>query len=561
MTGFIILLLAGAFFYMIYQQAVNIPYVDDFAFFDYTLRMMDANDFGAFWNVVWARHSEHRIVLTKLSFWMQYALTGQLNFRQKILVETYFIWSFFGVFWYTFRKNTVPFLYLLPVALILFSPIYYMDVFWNMTTWQHIGSALLISLCFYFLCTLSRRAFAAALLLGVLVTLSNGNGWLCLFTGGVLLLFQKRYRTLLIWLGFCTVLAIICLMGNVPMHYHQLSPLYVFQTICVFLGSTFFFLRGHQPDNFYGGLALLLMGAILLSVLFLVNRNLLKGSKAAIAVSNKITQSAANLSMVGVIACMFLTAVGAGLLRQSTEFAIWPHYMVYSVFTVLFTYALTIILLPNQYRPLAGGVGVVLATLVAIGGLLWAFPDLEVFRKQLLADAFKLRNEQPTGKPIVYVNPVTIGQSRYREAVQHGLHHLPSTPFDGLAAHVFGQSIDSALLSKNYALQIVNDPDTGRTIGLSNDSLPVGGRHLVYVILKNAEETYLIAPKPNLLSNRRVLLSTGQLYRNGFTVNLFVTNYTTGVYDIGLILPEKEGYRVVYTGQQITVRNPDPVKG
>lgn len=560
-VGVLLVLLATTFFWFIYSLAVNIPYIDDYAFFDYTLRLIDAPSIGEFWKVLWAQHGGHRIVLTKLSFLIQYLLTGEINYRQKILIETFFIWSFFWLFWYVFRKNSIPFFYLLPVGFILFSPIYYQDIFWNMTAWQHAGSTLLITLCFYFLCLSRRHSFLIALLFGVMVTFNNGNGWLSLFIGGGLLLLQKRNKRAVIWLIFCAVLSLVHLTDSAQELHGTFSAKYFFQTLCVFLGSIFFFVRGNQSDNFYGGLGLLGAGLLLMILLLSVYLKLVRNNKLAITISHKITSHAINLAILGLTACMIFTAIGAGLLRQSKGFVVWPHYMIYSVFTALCIYALTIVLLPNKYRMMAGVSGVLFSMLIEIGGILFAFPDAVVFRKQLISDAFKLKNEKVNKKPLTYINPISIGKSRYSEMVARGMYHLPSTPLDELSAQVFGEIIDTSLTPNvDMLLQIQTETGSGRTIGLSNQKLFAGGSHSVYVLLKNKEEVYLIAPKPGLLSNRRTLLRSGKIYQDGFSIDLFRTNYTSGNYQLGLILPIDKGFRVVYTSQQITIKNPDPGK-
>lgn len=556
MTGLLLVLLFGLFFYFIYDQAVNIPYIDDFAFFDYTLRMIDATTISEFWQVLWAEHGGHRIVLTKLSFLVQYFLTGEINFRQKILFESIFIWSFFGLFLYVFRKNSIPLFYLLPVGLILFSPIYYMNVFWNMTIWQHAGSTLLLLLCFYFLCSNHRYSFFIAMILAIAVTLNNGNGWLSVFIGGGLLMIQERRSRLIPWLLFCGVLSVTHLLGNTAAPHQELSLRYVFQTICVFAGSIFFFVRGRTSDNFYGGLGLLATAVTLFWVPLSVRWNLMKSSKWAESISDKILNSGANSAVLGGLGCMILTAVGAGVLRQSKDFVVWPHYMLYSVFTVLFVYTLVIVFLPTKYRFIVGFAGIGFSALIAIGGLLFTLPQAMVYKQQLLADAFKLKYVKMVGKPLLYNNPITIGQRRYAEAIKRGMYHPPSTSMDAIASSVFGAQIDTSLFSGTYRLDIKKEAATGRTIELSNQTLLAGGKEPVYVVLKNKQETYLIAPKPTLWGNRKMLFRHGAIVQTGFSVDLFRTNYTSGDYQLGLILPTQRGLRVVYTRQQITIKNP-----
>lgn len=556
MAGLLLVLLFGIFFYFIYDQAINIPYIDDFAFFDYTLRMIDAASFSEFRQVLWAEHGGHRIVLTKLSFLLQYLLTGEIDFRQKILFETFFIWSFFGFFLFVFHKNSIPLFYVLPVGLILFSPIYYMNIFWNMTIWQHAGSTLLLVLCLYFLCSNHRYSFFIAMMLAIAVTLNNGNGWLSVFIGGWLLMIQKRRSRLLPWLLFCGVLSVTHLLGNTPAPHQELSLRYVFQTICVFTGSVFFFLRGRDTDNFYGGLGLLATAVILVLIPISVRWRQWTNSKFFVSISDKIINNAVNSAILGGVGSMILTAVGAGVLRQSREFVVWPHYMLYSVFTVLFVYTLVIISLPNRYRLIVGAAGVGFSALTAIGGVLFALPQAMVYKQQLLADAFKLKYVKMDSKPLLYNNPVTMGQLRYPEAVKRGMYHLPSTPMDELTPSVFDVQADSSLFSDTQWFEIEKEAATGRTIKLLNKNLLAAGKEPVYVVLKNKEETYLIAPKPILSGNRKMLFRRGEIFLPGFSVDLFRTNYTSGDYQLGIILLTQQGPRVVYTRQQITIKNP-----
>lgn len=555
--GICLLTVAGAFFYLIYREAVNIPYLDDFAFFNYTLSMTDASDFGAFWEVLWKKHGDHQIVLSKISFGIQYLMTGQLNFRHRILAEALYIPIILYLFYYTFCQNNVPFWYLLPVGLVLFTPVYYMNVFWSCTAWQNMGAILLMALCFYFLSSESRFSFPTAMGLGILLMLTGGNGWFCLYVGGFLLFLQKRFTEMIRWLLFCFVLSALFLENGTPNPHQNPNAYYIFQTMCVFLGGVFIYVRMHPADNFYGGMIIVTINTLFIAALVLTNLKIIKKPQWLMHSLKSIPKSAVNSALVGVICSLMITAIGAGILRQSPNFTLWPHYMIYAVAALLSFYTLIIILLRSKLRVIVGVVGVGFAFFSVIGSILWAVPEVIVHRKQLVADAFKLKFENVGREPDLYVNPVTMGMRRFQEAIKRGLYTLPATPLEPLAKQVFGSWQDTFLLSTDINLLIEKEETTGRAVGILNRDIQAYGDHSAYLILKNTNETYLIAPNPNLQNNRMKLLTAGVIFQQGFKIDLFKTNYRSGNYKIGLILPDEAGrYRVVYTRYEIVILNP-----
>ncbi|WP_338876116.1 hypothetical protein WBJ53_10750 [Spirosoma sp. SC4-14] len=187
--------------------AVNVPKWDDHALRNF-LYLFDQEDTvsGKIYQF-FRQHNEHRIVYDRLIAFLDYKLTGKLNFRHLMAVGNLSLVGLLLVCIGVFRREGRSPLYALPVALILLNLANWENMFWGMASLQNFSVVLWVVLSIYWLTYTKRWELAIAS--AVLATLTSGNGILVWPIGAVLLILQlsesrisskNKFRPLIIWL-------------------------------------------------------------------------------------------------------------------------------------------------------------------------------------------------------------------------------------------------------------------------------------------------------------------------------------------------------------------------
>lgn len=190
------------FFLLLLTYAVNVPWLDDVeSFVGFLNEYRRAPDLSGklYWLI--KPNNEHRILFAKLTTLGLFGLTGELNFRWLILVAFACLVGLLGLFALIFRQFRLPWLYFLPVSLVMFQPQHYLTSVWAITGLQHQAVALLVLGGLYLLSVPEGRGrFVPALGLQVLASLSMSNGLFGWVAGAGVLLLQRRYVPLAVWL-------------------------------------------------------------------------------------------------------------------------------------------------------------------------------------------------------------------------------------------------------------------------------------------------------------------------------------------------------------------------
>lgn len=77
----------------------------------------------------WNTNTTDGVITAKLVFWVDYLLTGQVNYRTLILGGSGLVTILFLYFWRIIVTNKLPFYCLLPIALFSFN-LYHENIFW-----------------------------------------------------------------------------------------------------------------------------------------------------------------------------------------------------------------------------------------------------------------------------------------------------------------------------------------------------------------------------------------------------------------------------------------------
>ena len=227
--------------------AIDVPQGDDFELILHLLSnyVSAGNDYAQKVSLLTAQFVEHRLFYTRFVVLLQYLLTGQVSFYLIILIGNLSLLGIFIVCWRQLKIAGYSLLYLLPVSLILFQPCYSYDgVLWPAATLAYNSVSFFAILTIHWLSSRRKSHFGLAILCAALCTYTFGNGILILLVGAGLLVVQKRWKDLLIWILITTFIVFIYFTGyekfesrNNPLDNFINHPIFTFINILVFLGS------------------------------------------------------------------------------------------------------------------------------------------------------------------------------------------------------------------------------------------------------------------------------------------------------------------------------------
>ncbi|AUD04928.1 hypothetical protein [Spirosoma pollinicola] len=272
-TRALLLLPIAGFFLYFFTIRFNIPWFDEYENIPYFLdRFLNAPSFGERIGALIRPNNEHRVVYARLVVLAQYYLTGRLNFGQLMLWGNMALVLIFFLLYRALRdqegNSKKALIGMLPVPLLLFVAQNYLLTFTAIYTLQYLAIIGLVMLTFFVLATNKPLNLGIALALGLLSTFSMGNGMLLWPAGAGMLILQRRWLALAIWLavgglgGYLYFLGYPVQQGNAEGFAYVIAhPVQTLFGFLVFAGSVFDFFptllaekRVHLP--FIAGLIL-----------------------------------------------------------------------------------------------------------------------------------------------------------------------------------------------------------------------------------------------------------------------------------------------------------------
>jgi len=173
-------LLVGFYTVFLYNNALNIPQLDDYSnLLKFLVDYLDAGSWADRRSLLFSsNHTEHLTLLNRLPVLLQYLLTGELNLRQLIIVGNGFTVLAFLLFVSQLPEASRDGFHLTLGALLLFQPFGWYNGTWamaalsNLGVWP-LGFAALIAANH---ATLSWRRLSVAFVFGLFASLTQGNG-------------------------------------------------------------------------------------------------------------------------------------------------------------------------------------------------------------------------------------------------------------------------------------------------------------------------------------------------------------------------------------------------
>jgi len=270
----ILLLPVAVFSIFLGYFAVDVPQGDDFELILHFLSnyVSAGNDYAQKGSLLTAQFVEHRLFYTRIVALLHYLLAGQVSFYLIILIGNLSLLGIFIVCWRQLKIAGYSLFYLLPVSLILFQPCYSYDgVLWPAATLAYNSVSFFAILTIHWLSGRRKLHFGLAILCAALCTYTFGNGILILLVGAGLLIVQKRWKDLLIWILIAAFITFIYFTGyekfesrNNPLDHLTNHTIYTFINSLVFLGSALNWNETWPKSLDYNDIPSIIAGSIVL---------------------------------------------------------------------------------------------------------------------------------------------------------------------------------------------------------------------------------------------------------------------------------------------------------
>jgi hypothetical protein len=192
-----------AYYFIFVTYAVNIPYWDDYdAVLVFLTNFINAESILEKISLIFSQHNEHRIVFDKLIFLISYYVFGSVNFEWLTIVGNSSLIILLLVILMAFLQNKpVSILYFIPVAYLLFHPLFFENSNWAMASLQNFYVLSFSFISLYLLAKPTTNAFITACIFACIATFTSGNGMFVFLVGIFSLVVQKRFTPhLIIWL-------------------------------------------------------------------------------------------------------------------------------------------------------------------------------------------------------------------------------------------------------------------------------------------------------------------------------------------------------------------------
>ncbi|GHB55611.1 hypothetical protein [Persicitalea jodogahamensis] len=198
--GLGVVVLPILYFYVIIDaHLVNIPFTDDFVLLETVRDFRQEQDFVAAVKILFAQVNQHRFAFERLVMLALVFITGTVNIKVLITLGNLFLLGILYLFALTFRDERVAWYYFLPIPFVLFNLTFYENAFWGIAAIQNTPLLFFAFLSAYSLGRANRAGLWVGAISALIVTFVSGTGMLAWIIGAVILVFQKRYRSLLWW--------------------------------------------------------------------------------------------------------------------------------------------------------------------------------------------------------------------------------------------------------------------------------------------------------------------------------------------------------------------------
>ncbi len=569
------------FYGYFWRYAVNVPFQDDYdGVLGSLMTLLDARSAGEWFRALLAQDDEYRVAFVRLVTLGLYGLTGEADFRILGLLGNGLLLGFLVLFYRTTRQLGLPVVYFAPVPFLLLNQNFYEGTFWGWIPCQYFAVLFWAFLTVYLVSRNRSWSFVWAVGLALVTTFTNGNGLLVFGPGVLLLLYERRWLWLAVWLGTMLLAARLYFYDwELPPYRPKLTDnLRAWPTL---VGGFFAFLGAHidlLPDAPIGRRAVLpvaagiaiagWVGALAFifgkATWFRLQKNSRPRAENALAHLLAVRPQAV-LFVLGAFLFIGLTAgvLVVGRASLGLETVLLSRYKLNAALLACLTYLSVAALLTGKKRQAWAAV----AGVVAVGVWGWSYgrftPNVAAFRKEKLLDTFAWRHTRTLPTSPIYLTPVIHRSldSLFEKALGRRLYQFPNAFFSDVE-----KALLAPLPTPSPAAPLADTlTQYGEFLVAENATFAAGPNRDdgAYLILKSDREkplretplgeTHLFNARPRRNGPLR-LLTTGRFYAPGFTsFAVLKPSLSPGTYRVGWLVVTGSQKRFGYTSQTVRV--------
>lgn len=519
--------------WLIARYGLNVPKWDDHALRNFLVNFNQADGVAERLNLLLAQHNEHRIAYDRLVALVLYHLTGEINFVWLMVVGFLSLLGILFVFWKVSRESRLPDAIFWPLPFLLLSFQHHENTLWGMAALQN------FSVVFFVLCTVfavakgAERSFGWALFFSTSALLTSGNGLLAWPVVAGLLLLQRRWRGLGIWL-LATALAV----GLYFFQYEKppgnpsataVSVERYVQGFLALIGGVADW-RPASPNRFVG--PVLAGGVLLLLAVFLNGRAL----RRAALFSGKAKP--ADYFLVGVTVFVLATAlvVVVGRMGFGEAVLLTSRIKIYSaVFACTLLVAVARELSPTWASRL-GRSALGFSVLFWVGSAFVEWEEIVFARHERITWLYNWR------------------QGRGAEALPG--YDRDRFPYRAPALSFFAENPQTT--TARLPVRVEERPDRSWLVAADSLGLPVGPEAGAYLFLAGPETARLLPTRQQPNRSRRSLLTGGGYFAPGFTAVVHPTDAPPGRYEVFVRTTDGTRAQTYATGQFLTLKPTQP---
>jgi hypothetical protein len=527
------------------RYALDVVHDDDYTLLGFVSQWIDPAATGASRLAgLFALHNTHRIVLDRLVTLGSYYGLGRLDFRVLIGLGNLALAGIGWQFWRSFRAMRWPVWYFLPVPCWLFSLQSHENMFWAMAALQNFTVIWLILETLH---QLHRRAWLGwPLLLGVVATLTSGNGLLAFVAGAGLLATQPgRGRALVVWL-VSTAVVLGLMLGFGPAGEAQTSVLTWLPNSCLLLGGAFtntITTAGPMLGGVVLGAALMLAG-----LLWLLQR----GPQA-----QRLRQTAPTAEWLAIGMVVLATALLLAMHRTPAEM-LRDRYKIYAHLTLAVVYLLGLVLVGQRGQRIWAVGAVLLAVAMNAEAYRVCLPRIVADYQNRQTDAANFRHYGTT-LTAPYFRRTNDSLLHYVE--QKNIYQFPD-PFGPPAQWI------AAKLSDSLTISTFRDAGAGNVfigrnplfVQMIEQHLPRhlsdGTDHDLYLVVEGPDRRRFLLPAPPAEGGLRRWLTGGGAFRPGFSSSFLGSRLGAGTYRLGVLQVTGGRSELLDAGQTLTLPSP-----
>ncbi|GAB4016095.1 hypothetical protein GCM10028773_08120 [Spirosoma koreense] len=532
-AGLLVLLPIVVFGYMWARYAVNVPKWDDHVLKNLLVQLdTEASVLGKAYQF-FKQHNEHRIVYDRLITWLDFNLFGKLNYRHLMVVGNLSLVGLLLVFGRVFdrslavqdRAQSRPadgWLYLPPVAFLLFNLSQWENMFWGMAALQNFTVMLWVFWAIYLLAFTDK--IVAALLVAIAATLTSGNGLLLWPVGFAMLLLQVVLKKpasrnhLMRWSSGAIGSFILYFWG-----YEKPAGNPPVRGTVVELLKGWLAFNGAAAEAFPGGTAFtkcLLLGSFISALVLGAGLYTLRKS----LVTKKLSSFdhfflGAALFLLGTAATVTWSRVGFGLNTLITS-----RYKFYSLLLLALGYSFVLIHTRASVRKWAFRGGLLFSVLLMAGSYR-AYLDETIWWRQYLLTNLQFNWTYSTNRPVSAVDATTArlidSAPAFYDSIVDTFYQLAEGTPAPLSS--IGKTAGNFILADTASVN-PQGPDAGN-----------------YLLLRSPKRLYLYPTTPHVNTAWKAGVGLAPLFRNGFTGSVPEADLDPGTYQIERVIIQPDG--------------------